>query len=67
MDVPATLRSGAGQAWTVRELTAAQSRAYKRPKEPAPKFEATGPSGSIIRRATLEALTDAVSRVTRRD
>lgn len=42
--------------WTIKELSPALSRAYKRPKEPAPKFEAIAPLGSIVRASTIEEL-----------
>ncbi len=64
MNALAPLKSAIGRTWNVRELTAAQSRAYKRPKEPAPHFEAIGPAGSIMRAATYDALAAKVARAT---
>ncbi len=51
--------SAKGVRWTVKSLTPSLSRAYKRPKEPAPKFEAIAPLGSIVRSATLDGLQRA--------
>jgi hypothetical protein len=61
MDTPHSMQSAAtGRLWTVQTLTAAQSRAYARKGQPAPRYAAHAPAGSIIRRATLEQLAAAV-------
>jgi len=47
--------------WIVTILTPELSRAYKRPKQPAPKFEARSPAGSIVRAQTIEGLIYAAN------
>lgn len=55
--------SAKGEKWRVRELTEAQSRAYKRPGQRAPRFEAVGPAGSIVRALTEPQLRDKVRQI----
>jgi hypothetical protein len=64
MLIPETISNARGRPWRVSTLTDAESRAYKRPKEAAPRFRATGPLGSIIHAATLADLEFRVRRAT---
>lgn len=65
--MPAPIKSETtGALWNVQPLTAAQGRAYQRKGAPAPRWQATAPAGSIIRRADLADLTAAVHASTAR-